>query len=56
MSVESAVAIAGGFSPRARRDQVTITHSDGAGSMRVVVPLGTSLGPGDTVLVGERWF
>ena len=56
MSVESAVAIAGGFSPRARRDQVTITHSDATGSMRVVVPLGTSLGPGDTVLVGERWF
>ncbi|HMA08298.1 MAG TPA: polysaccharide biosynthesis/export family protein [Ramlibacter sp.] len=56
MSVESAVAIAGGFSPRARRDRVTLTHSDGAGPMRVVVPLGTPLGPGDTVLVGERWF
>jgi polysaccharide export outer membrane protein len=56
MSVESAVAIAGGFSPRARRDSVTLTHTDGAGSMRVVVPLGTALGPGDTVLVGERWF
>src|SRR3569832_2745731 len=26
MSVESAVAIAGGFSPRARRDSVTLTH------------------------------
>ena len=56
MTVESAVAIAGGFSPRARRDRVTLTHSDGSGSMRVVVPLGTALGPGDTVLVGERWF
>jgi polysaccharide export outer membrane protein len=56
MSVESAVAIAGGFSPRARRDSVTLTHTDGSGSMRVVVPLGTSLSPGDTVLVGERWF
>ncbi|MEA2869171.1 MAG: polysaccharide biosynthesis/export protein, partial [Bradyrhizobium sp.] len=56
MSVESAVAIAGGFSPRARRDQVTLTHTDGSGSMRVVVPLGTPLSPGDTVLVGERWF
>jgi polysaccharide export outer membrane protein len=56
MSVESAVAIAGGFSPRARRDQVTLTHSDGSGSSRFVVPLGTALGPGDTVLVGERWF
>ena len=56
MSVESAVAIAGGFSPRARRDVVTLTHTDGSGSMRVVVPLGTAIGPGDTVLVGERWF
>jgi polysaccharide export outer membrane protein len=56
MSVESAVAIAGGFSPRARRDSVTLTHTDGAGSSRTVVPLGTALGPGDTVLVSERWF
>jgi len=56
MSVESAVAIAGGFSPRARRDVVTLTHTDGSGSMRVAVPLGTAVGPGDTVLVGERWF
>jgi polysaccharide export outer membrane protein len=56
MSVESAVAIAGGFSPRARRDRVTLTHTDSSGSMRVVAPLGTSLSPGDTVLVGERWF
>ncbi|SHK60036.1 polysaccharide export outer membrane protein [Bradyrhizobium lablabi] len=56
MSVESAVAIAGGFSPRARRDSVTLTHTDNSGSMRVVVPLGTALSPGDTVLVGERWF
>jgi polysaccharide export outer membrane protein len=56
MSVESALAIAGGFSPRARRDSVTLTHTDNSGSMRVVVPLGTALSPGDTVLVGERWF
>ena len=56
MSVESAVAIAGGFSPRARRDTVTLTHTDGSGPMRTVVPLGTPLSPGDTVLVGERWF
>ena len=52
MSVESAVAIAGGFSPRAKRDSVTLTHNAG----RAVVPLGTSIGPGDTILVGERWF
>jgi polysaccharide export outer membrane protein len=56
MTVESAVAIAGGFSPRALRDRVTLTHSDASGSMRIAVPLGTALSPGDTVLVGERWF
>jgi polysaccharide export outer membrane protein len=56
MSVESAVAIAGGFSPRARREHVTLTHTDSSGSTRVIVPLGTLLSPGDTILVGERWF
>ena len=56
MTVESAVAIAGGFSPRARRDRVTVTHTDASGTGRYVVPPGTSISPGDTVLVGERWF
>jgi polysaccharide export outer membrane protein len=56
MTVESAVAIAGGFSPRAKRDAVTVTHSDASGAGRFVVPLGTPIGPGDTVFVGERWF
>ncbi|MDE1936481.1 polysaccharide biosynthesis/export family protein, partial [Bradyrhizobium sp.] len=47
MSVESAVAIAGGFTPRAKRDSVTLTHS----ASRTVVPLGTPISPGDTILV-----
>jgi polysaccharide biosynthesis/export protein len=56
MTVESAVAIAGGFSRRARRDGVTLTHTDASGTARFVVPSGIPLSPGDTVLVGERWF
>jgi polysaccharide export outer membrane protein len=56
MTVESAVAIAGGYSPRARRDGVTLTHTGNSGSIRVVVPLGTAVSPGDTVLVDERWL
>ncbi|ODM77566.1 polysaccharide biosynthesis/export family protein [Bradyrhizobium elkanii] len=56
MTVESAVAIAGGFSPRARRDEVTLTHTDASGAGRFVAPLGTPIAPGDTVFVGERWF
>jgi polysaccharide export outer membrane protein len=56
MTAESAVAIAGGFSPRAKRDRVTLTHTDASGTSRVIVPPGTPIGPGDTVLIGERWF
>jgi polysaccharide export outer membrane protein len=56
MTVESAVAIAGGFSPRARRDSVTLTHTDASGTARYAVPPGSAVSPGDTVLVGERWF
>ena len=56
MTAESAVAIAGGFSPRARKDRVTITHADASGTSREIVPPGTPISPGDTVLVGERWF
>lgn len=56
MSVESAIAIAGGFSPRARKDVVTLTHPQGDGAVRMIVPLGTPMSPGDTVLVSERWF
>jgi polysaccharide export outer membrane protein len=37
-------------------DRVTVTHTDASGTGRYVVPPGTSLSPGDTVLVGERWF
>ncbi len=56
LSVESAVAIAGGFSPRAKRDSVTLTRADSAGTVRTIVPLGTPINPGDTVLINERWF
>src|SRR3981189_3042112 len=56
MTVESAVAIAGGFSPRALRDRVTLTHTNSTRPSRVAGPLGAARGPGDTVVVGERWF
>ncbi len=56
MTVESAVAIAGGFTPRARHDEITLTHTDASGTARYTVPLGTPISPGDTVMVRERWF
>lgn len=56
MTVESAVAIAGGYSPRALRTSVRMTRSNVAGSVNAVVPPTTQLSPGDTIVVGERWF
>jgi polysaccharide export outer membrane protein len=56
MSVETAVAIAGGFSPRALRDKVEISRPAGGQTLRRTVPLGTQVRPGDTVTVAERWF
>src|SRR5207248_9130954 len=40
MTIERAVAIAGGFAPRARRGVVTLTHSAASGPTRAVGPLG----------------
>lgn len=56
MTVESAIAIAGGFSPRALRTGAQLTRSNEAGSVRSNVPVETPLQPGDTILIGERWF
>lgn len=56
LSVESAIAIAGGFTPRAKREEVFLTHTTKGGPLREIVPLGTAIGPGDTIYVGERWF
>jgi len=56
MTAESAVAIAGGFTPRAERSAVKITRTYPAGPLTTEAPLATTLKPGDTVLIGERWF
>ena len=56
MTVESAVAIAGGFSPRARRDSIAVTRNEPTGALRIMVPPGTAVAPGDTIQVAERWF
>jgi polysaccharide biosynthesis/export protein len=58
MTVETAVAIAGGFTPRAYRWDVHIDRpvSAGGGRSRGSVPLLTRVRPGDTVIIKERWF
>jgi protein involved in polysaccharide export with SLBB domain len=56
LTVESAVAIAGGFSPRASKRSAELTRSTGPQQFRSEVPLNTPIKPGDTIVVKERWF
>ena len=56
MTVQTAVAIAGGYTPRAARDYAEVTRITQRGPMTVAVPINQRLRPGDTVVVKERWF
>jgi len=56
MTVENAVAIAGGFTPRATKSAVTITRKIQGVPRRFPLPLRYTIRPGDVVTVGERWF
>lgn len=56
MTVESAAAIAGGYTPRAYKNSVFVTRKVRGVPVRLTVPLQTPVRPGDTVTVDERWF
>jgi polysaccharide export outer membrane protein len=56
MTVETAVAIAGGFTPRAQKYRVEISRQvSGLTEKRVVSP-NYPVRPGDTIQIAERWF
>jgi polysaccharide biosynthesis/export protein len=56
MTVETAVAIAGGYTPRAFRDKVQLTRTAHGETVRSAVPVTSTVRPGDTINVSERWF
>jgi polysaccharide export outer membrane protein len=56
MTAETAIAIAGGFSPRANKRAVEVTRNIPGQQFKGDVPLNYPLRPGDTILVKERWF
>jgi polysaccharide export outer membrane protein len=56
MTIETAVAIAGGFTPRAYRYDFVISRSSTGVTSRQKVPLIAPVRPGDTITVSERWF
>lgn len=56
MTAETAIAIAGGFAPRASKSKVKLTRNAPGQQINGEVPLNFPLRPGDTVVVKERWF
>jgi Polysaccharide biosynthesis/export protein/SLBB domain len=56
MTVETAVAIAGGFGPRGYHRKMIISRNSGGRTYRFEVPITYPICPGDTVQVEERWF
>ena len=56
MTVEKAIAIAGGFGPRADRSKAIVSRTIGGQTTRASVPLTYPLRPGDTLRIDERWF
>lgn len=56
LTVQSAVAIAGGFSPRALKTNAHVSRIVDGRTVTAAVPLSYPLRPGDTVTIDERWF
>jgi len=57
MDVQTAVAIAGGFTPRARQTRFKVTRKDANNTSRTLTLRRTAiLQPGDTIVVKERFF
>ena len=56
LTVDAAVAIAGGYSERANERKVQITRRIKDGMEKLEVPGDTEVRAGDTIYVKERWF
>ena len=56
VTLEAAIAIAGGYSPRADKRNAMLTRTINGIPAKNKVPLQTPLRPGDTINVAERWF
>lgn len=56
MTVQTAVAIAGGFTPRAARTYAEITRLTPRGPVTGSAPITDQVRPGDTIVIKERWF
>lgn len=56
MTVETAAAIAGGYSPRALKTHATVARTVNGEIVHARVPMSYPIRPGDTITIEERWF
>ena len=56
MTVQTAVAIAGGFTPRGQRNFAEVTRLMDGQLVTGTVPITYQVRPGDTIVIKERWF
>lgn len=56
ITVENAIAIAGGYTPRARKRTVRVTRPTAHGTERIKLKRHDLIQPGDTITVRERFF
>jgi polysaccharide export outer membrane protein len=56
MTVQNAIAVAGGFTPRGAQDSVDLTRMVDGKPVTASVPMTFAVRPGDTVQVRERFF
>ncbi len=56
MTVQTAVAIAGGFTPRGQRASAELTRTVDGRVVTATVPITYPVQPGDTIVIRERWF
>jgi polysaccharide export outer membrane protein len=56
MTVQTAVAIAGGFGPRAAQSYAELTRVQNGQQAVAEVPLSQPVRPGDTIRIRERFF
>lgn len=56
MTVRKAIAIAGGFTPRAKKNTVHLTRHVRGTTLTRKVPVNWKVRPGDTITVQERFF
>lgn len=56
MTAETAVAIAGGFTPRAVKAHARVTRRVNGRMVETRVPITFPVSPGDTIHIAERWF